>query len=128
MRCRLGWLTGVARPRAARQELEPEKQMGDQVRVVAKDVIRLAVGSDEGHAEIEIRVRQDRWDGWEARALRHENDGSSATTLGRVFRSRDRRLAVGKMIAWVRRRYGVAQPIIEHHGKAPVGATPPPGG
>ena len=98
------------------------------MRVVAKDVIRFAAGIGEGHLEIEIRVRQDRWGGWEATARRHDHDGSSPTTLGRVFRSRDRRLAVGKMIAWVRGRYGVARPMIEHHGKAPVGATPPPGG
>jgi hypothetical protein len=96
------------------------------VRVVPKDIIRLAVGLGEELVEIEIRVRQDRWAGWEATALLYDNGGSSPTALGRVFRSRDRHLAVGKMIAWVRRRYGGAQPVIQHQGKAPVGASPSP--
>jgi hypothetical protein len=35
-----------------------------------------------------------------------------------VFRSRDRRLVVGKMVAWVRRRYGRAQPLAARQGSA----------
>jgi hypothetical protein len=81
------------------------------VRVTLKDRIRFAVTADgDRPAELEIRVRQDRFGGWEAIALLHQGNGSPAA-LGRVFRSRERRLAVGKMVAWARRRYLDAQPL-----------------
>ena len=76
-----------------------------------KDRIRFAVAADgDTPAELEIHVRQDRFGGWEATALLHRRDGSPAAQR-RVFRSRDRNLAVGKMVAWARRRYLDAQPI-----------------
>ena len=76
-----------------------------------KDRICFAVGADgDTPAELEIRVRQDRFGGWEATALLHQADGAPAA-LGRVFRSRERGLAVGKMVAWARRRYLDAQPL-----------------
>jgi hypothetical protein len=39
--------------------------------------------------------------------------------LGRVFRSRDRRLAAGKMVTWVRRRYLHVRPLAEHGSAVP---------
>jgi hypothetical protein len=75
-----------------------------------KDRIRFAVADGDTPAELEIRVRQDRFGGWEATALLHQGDGAPAA-LGRVFRSRERGLAVGKMVAWARRRYLDAQPV-----------------
>jgi hypothetical protein len=81
------------------------------VRVVPKDDIRFAVTVDGGTvAQLEIRVRQDRFGGWQASALLHPLT-ASPTVLDRVFRSRERRLAAGKMVAWVRRRYPYAQPL-----------------
>jgi hypothetical protein len=77
-----------------------------------KDRIRFAVAVDGGTpAELEIQVRQDRFDGWEATALLHRRGDRAPAALGRVFRSRDRGLAVGKMVAWARRRYIDAQPL-----------------
>jgi hypothetical protein len=82
-----------------------------EVRAIPKDEIRFAVALDGGAAaQLVIRVRQDRFGGWEAIALLHQGDGSPAA-LGRVFRSRERRLAVGKMVAWARRRYVHARPL-----------------
>jgi hypothetical protein len=89
------------------------------VQVVLKDRIRFAVPGDDGApVELEIRVRQDRFGGWEATALLHPQDAPATIGLSRVFRSRDRRLAVGKMVAWVRRRYGRAQPLAARAGGA----------
>ena len=89
------------------------------MRLIPKDRIRFAVPADSGaRAQLEIRVRQDRFGGWEATALLHPPDASSPSALGRVFRSCDRRLTVGKMVAWVRRRYRYAQPLAERRPKA----------
>lgn len=86
--------------------------LGGKVRAVLKDDIRFAVAVDGGTlAQLVIRVRQDRFGAFEARALLHPAGAASPTDLGRVFRSRERRLAAGKMVAWVRRRYPRAQPL-----------------
>jgi hypothetical protein len=82
------------------------------VRAVPKDDIRFAVAVDDGApAQLVIRVRQDRFGGWQASALLHGAGTASPRPLGRVFRSRERILAAGKMVAWVRRRYPYAQPL-----------------
>jgi hypothetical protein len=84
------------------------------MRVIAKDSIRFAVRSGRGAgAEVEIRVRPDRFGGWQASALERAPEAGVPAVLGRVFRARDRRLAAGKMVAWVRRRYPDAQPVAE---------------
>jgi hypothetical protein len=84
------------------------------VRVVPKDDIRFAVTDDDGTvAQLEIRVRQDRFGGWQASALLYPLT-ASPIVLGRVFRSRERRLAAGKMVTWVRRRYPYAHPLAGH--------------
>ncbi|MGH6943402.1 MAG: hypothetical protein ACREH6_04160 [Geminicoccaceae bacterium] len=95
------------------------------MRAVSKDIIRLAVLADDGEpAEVEIRVRRDRFGGWETRAVLHEAGGVPPTVLGRVFRSQDRRLTVGKMIAWVRGRYRQARPRAERARKVlPAGGS-----
>jgi hypothetical protein len=83
-----------------------------EVRAIPKDDIRFAVALDGGApAQLVIRVRLDRFGGFEASALLHQAGAASPTALGRVFRARERRLAVGKMVAWVRRRYPDAQPL-----------------
>jgi hypothetical protein len=85
---------------------------GGEVRAVPKDDIRFAVAVDDGApAQLVIRVRQDRFGGWQASALLHGAGTASPRPLGRVFRSRERILAAGKMVAWVRRRYPYAQPL-----------------
>ena len=83
-----------------------------EVRAIPKDEIRFAVALDGGAAaQLVIRVRQDRFGGFEARALMHHAGAASPTALGRVFRAREHTLAAGKMVAWVRRRYPDAQPL-----------------
>jgi hypothetical protein len=83
-----------------------------EVRAIPKDDIGFAVAVDGGApAQLVIRVRQDRFGGFEASALLHQAGAASPTALGRVFRARERRLAAGKMVAWVRRRYPYAQPL-----------------
>ena len=85
------------------------------MRAVPKDDIRFAVAVDGGApAQLVIRVRQDRFGGWQASALLHPLGAASPTALGRVFRARERRLAAGKMVAWVRRHYPYARPIAGH--------------
>lgn len=92
------------------------------MRVILKDCIRFAISADGGApAQLEIRVRRDRFGGWEASALVHEQDAPAPVRLGRVFRARDRRLTVGKMVAWVRRRYHDAQPLADRRCGAPRG-------
>jgi hypothetical protein len=92
------------------------------VRVVQKDRIRFAVTVDGGAAaQLEIRVWQDRFGGWQAGALLRPQGAAAPAALGRVFRSRDRRMSVGKMVAWVRRRYPYAQPLAERGATARVG-------
>jgi hypothetical protein len=82
------------------------------MRVIAKDDIRFAVTVEGGApAQLEIRLRPDRFGGWQASARLHPQGAASPTALGRVFRARERRLAAGKMVAWVRRRYPYAQPL-----------------
>jgi hypothetical protein len=82
------------------------------VRAVPKNDIRFAVAVDGGAtAQLVIRVRQDRFGGWQASALLHGAGGASPTALGGAFRSRERMLAADKMVAWVRRRYRYAQPL-----------------
>jgi hypothetical protein len=88
------------------------------MRAIPKDRIRFAVAADGTLAELEIQVQPDCFDGWEAVALLQEQDGQSPTRLGRAFRSRERRLAAGKMVAWVRRRYPDAQPLAERNSVA----------
>jgi hypothetical protein len=83
------------------------------MRAILKDRIRFAVAADGALAELEIRVQPDRYGGWEAVALLQEQDVKSPARLGRAFRSHERRLAAGKMVAWVRRRYPNAQPLAE---------------
>lgn len=91
------------------------------MRVVLKDDIRFRVAAGRGvPAELEIRVRPDRHGGWEASALLHRPDAGVPVALGRVFRSRDRRLAADKMVAWVRRRYVGAEPLATRRSVAPV--------
>ena len=91
------------------------------MRVIPKDRIRFAVSHDGGApAQLEIRVRRNRFGGWEASALLHERGASSPAVLGRVFRARDRRLSVGKMVAWVRRHYVYAEPLAERRSELPV--------
>jgi hypothetical protein len=82
------------------------------MRVIAKDDIRFAVTVEGGApAQLEIRLRPDRFGGWQASARLYPQGAASPTALGRVFRARERRLAAGKMVAWVRRRYPYAQPL-----------------
>ena len=82
------------------------------MRLVPKDDIRFALAVDgDAVAQLVIRVRQDRFGGFEASALLHPLGAASPTALGRVFRARERRLAAGKMVAWVRRRYPYARPL-----------------
>ena len=90
------------------------------MRIVPKDDIRFAVAVDGGAtAQLVIRVRENRFGGFEASALVHHPPGAaSPTALGRVFRSRERRLAAGKMVAWVRRRYPCAQPLAGRRSEA----------
>ncbi len=88
------------------------------MRVTAKDRIRFTTATADGApAEVEIRVRPDRFGGWEASVLLHA-PGAAARTLGRRFRSQDRRLATGKMVAWVRARYLDAQPVADRRSRA----------
>lgn len=90
--------------------------------VVPKDSVRFAVTVAGGApAQLEIRVRQDRFGGWQASALLRQEGAPAPAALGRVFRSRDRRLTVGKMVAWVRRRYPYAQPLAERGASARSG-------
>lgn len=94
------------------------------MRVILKDCIRFAISADGGApAQLEIRVRRDRFGGWEASALIHEPGAASPAPLARVFRARDRRLTVDKMVAWVRRRYHDAQPLAERRSGTPLGAV-----
>ena len=89
-------------------------ESGGEVRAVPKDGIRFALALDGGaQAQLVIRVRQDRFGGFEASALLHQAGAVSPSALGRVFRAREHRLAAGKMVAWVRRRYPHAQPLAE---------------
>jgi hypothetical protein len=82
------------------------------MRAVPKDDIRFALAAEGGMvAHLVIRVRQDRFGGFEARALLHPAGAPFPSALGRVFRARERSLAAGKMIAWVRGRYPAAQAI-----------------
>jgi hypothetical protein len=93
------------------------------MRVMARDSIRFAVRGEGGASfELEVRLQPDRFGGWEARALLHEPDAGAPLALGRVFRAKDRRLALGKMVAWVRRRYLDAEPLAERRAAAPLGA------
>jgi hypothetical protein len=92
------------------------------MRMMAKDSIRFAVRAEDGApAELEIRLRPDRFGGWQAIALLHEPHAPAPSTLGRVFRAPDRRLTVDRMVAWVRRRYLDAQPLAGR-GSATIGA------
>ena len=92
------------------------------MRAIPKDQIRFQVtvaGSTPG--EVEIRVRPDRFGGWEAIALLHDR-GACPMPLGRIFRSRDRAVTVGKMVAWVRRRYQGARPLAGRRSATAPGA------
>jgi hypothetical protein len=82
------------------------------MRVIAKDRIRFAVPVAGARAEIEIRIRPDRYGGWQSSVLLHAPE-AAPEALGRTFRSPDRGVAGGKMVAWVRRRYLDAQPVAE---------------
>lgn len=88
------------------------------MRAVPKDRIRFAVAGDRTLAELEIQVQPDRYGGWEAVALLQEQDAPSPARLGRAFRSHERRLAAGKMVAWVRRHYPSARPLAERSSAA----------
>ena len=82
------------------------------MRALAKDEIRFALAIDGGAlAHLVIRVSPDRFGGFEARAQLHPAGAASPSALGRVFRARERKLAAGKMVAWVRRRYPGARPV-----------------
>ena len=99
------------------------------MRVVPKDRIRFAVSAGGvAVAQVEIRVCQDRFGGWQASALLHEQGAPSPAALGRVFRSCDRRLTVGKMVAWVRGRYQYAQPLPERRAETPRPVAGDPAG
>ena len=88
------------------------------MRVIPKDSIRFSLPAADGaSAEVEIRVGPDGRGGWEASVLLHAPD-AAAETLGRRFRSHDRRLATGKMVAWVRGRYLDAQPVPDRWSQA----------
>lgn len=77
-----------------------------------KDRIRFVVPAGDGMpVELEIHVRPDRFGGWVATALIDSPGAPAADRPSRLFRSRDRRLATGKMIAWVRGRYAYARPL-----------------
>jgi hypothetical protein len=84
---------------------------GGEVLAVPKDDIRFAVAVGGAVAHLVIRVRRDRFGGYEASALLHPPDAASPSALSRVFRARERSLAAGKMVAWVRRRYPGARPL-----------------
>jgi hypothetical protein len=64
--------------------------------VGAKDRIRFAVAAADGATELEIRVRQDRFGGWEAIALLQAPDARAPSMLGRIFRSSDRHVISSK--------------------------------
>ena len=99
-------------------------RVGDELaladmRVSAKDCIRFTVPAASGAlAELHIRVLPDRFGGWEASALLHAPDAAAPEMLGRRFRSPDRRLAAGKMVAWVRGRYLDARPVADRRSAA----------
>ena len=78
------------------------------MRAIPKDVIRFQVWTDLSAPPgmVEIRVTPDRWGAWEARSLLQSPERAGPVLLGRVFRSRDRNLAVGKMVRWVQQRFG----------------------
>jgi hypothetical protein len=93
------------------------------VRAVPKDDIRFALALDGGaQALLVIRVRQDRFGGFEASGMLHQAGTASPSALGRVFRAREHRLAAGKMVAWVRRRYPHARPLAVRRSRRPGGA------
>jgi hypothetical protein len=84
-----------------------------EMRVIAKDRIRFAVAAAGARAEVEIRIRPDRCGGWQSSVLFRAPEAAAPEALGRTFRSPDRGIAAGKMVAWVRRRYLDAQPVAE---------------
>jgi hypothetical protein len=104
-------------PRAsgrARPEAGDHSRGGQDLRALAKDRIRFAVtAGDDTPAEVEIRLRRDRFGGWEAIALVQAPDARAPSMLARIFRSSDRHVAAGKMVARVRRRYRDACPLAE---------------
>jgi hypothetical protein len=90
-----------------------------------KDSIRFAVAAPGAPpTSLEVRIRPARFGGWEAIALMHQAGDAPSLPLGRVFRSSDRRLAAGKMVAWVRRRYQHAQPHAERRSGASLAGAP----
>jgi hypothetical protein len=112
------------RPAFARIAAGDGGESGGEVRAVPKDEIRFALKLDGGaEALLVIRVRRDRFGGFAASALLHPAGAASPRMLGRVFRAREHRLAAGKMVAWVCRRYPHAQPLAERgHARNTTGA------
>lgn len=92
------------------------------MRVVQKDVVRFAVtaGDASGPVLLEARVEPDRHGGWRARATLLAPALAEVTELPRIFRSADRSVALGKMVAWIRGRYRHARPLADRR------ATPAP--
>lgn len=95
---------------------------GARMRVVPKDLVRLAVSSDEScdPAVLEVRVEPDRFGGWQTRTIMVPPGGARRTELPRVFRAKDRDLALGKMVVWIRARYRHVRPVADR--------LAPPGG
>jgi hypothetical protein len=82
------------------------------MRVTYHDVCRFTVASACGRRQqlLEIHSRPDGWGGWAAWVQLRSGEGAPADRLGRVFRARERGVAIGKMVLWVRRRFALARP------------------
>lgn len=96
------------------------------MRIVPKDVIRFGVPSEGafGPAAIEVRIEPDRFDGWRARATMVWPDPPRHVAMARVFRAKDRNLAAGKMVDWIRRRHPRSWPLA-NRCTAPAGEAEP---
>lgn len=85
------------------------------MRIVPKDLIRFAVSFDPScePAVLEVRVEPDRFGGWRTRTTMVAPGGRGRSDVPRVFRAKDRNLALGKMVTWIRARYGFVRPLAE---------------
>jgi len=89
------------------------------MRVVEKELIRFAVRLDPAHDPtlVELGAEPEGWGGWRTRTTMVAPDGARRTELSRVFRARERRLALGKMVTWLRARYGHVRPLPERRAR-----------
>lgn len=85
------------------------------MRVVPKDLIRFAVASDAScdPVVLEVSAEPDRFGGWQSRTTMVASGGAQRIDLPRIFRAKDRSLALGKMVAWIRKRYRHVRPVAD---------------